>query len=176
MAISVDKITGDFGKHYFDHFMNIIEVLIFNRGYSYAEEKINIDSRAKDLEIYRMDDIKTRIKMAMTPFVSYDKIKQKEISFNLRDVGLTLLKENKEIIKLMMKNFEGKHVIYTDKASETSINVKNLKILDLFKNKNETILTPNYEVQDMGEFKDKKDLLTFRKRDYYVSSTLILIF
>jgi hypothetical protein len=170
LAIAVEKIAADFGNTYFNHFLNIIEVFIFDRGYSYAEQKHNIDSRAKDLELFRLDEIKHRIKMNTSSFISNKKSKMKEISFTLKDVVLTMLKENKEIIKLMMRNFEGEHIIYTDKSSETSINVKNLKILDLFKNKNETILTPNFEIQNIGDFENKIDLVTFRKKDSYVSS------
>jgi len=170
LAITVDKITGDFGHSYFNHFMNVIEVFLFDRGYTYAEQKQNIDSRTKDLELFRLEEIKNRIKLNTFSFISNNKTKQKEITFTLKDVVLTLLKENKEIIKLMMKNFEGEHIIYTDKASDTNINVKNLKILDLFENKNDTILTPNFEIQNIGEFEDKIDLITFRRKDSYVSS------
>ena len=35
--IKIDKLIGDFSKEYFEAFMNIIKVFIFNRGDTYAE-------------------------------------------------------------------------------------------------------------------------------------------
>jgi hypothetical protein len=169
-SIHVDKIQGFFEKDYFKHFMNIIEVFIFDRGYSYAEEKINIDSRVKDMEMFSTHEIKKMIKSSLAPFISNKKKKHKEITFQLNVVTLTLSKEDKEIIKMLMKKFEGEHIIYMDKSTDTKINVKDLKILDLIKNKNMTILSPNFEVQKIDDFEDKRNLLEYRRKDSYVSS------
>jgi hypothetical protein len=172
-SIHVDRIQGFFEKDYFKHFMNIIEVFIFDRGYSYAEEKINIDSRVKDMEIFSNKQIKDKIKATTTQFVINKKRKLKEITFQLNVVTLTLSKEDKDIIKMLMKKFEGEHIIYMDKSTDTKINVKDLKILDLIKNKNMTILSPNYEVQMIDDFEDKRNLLEYRRKDSYSSSIIL---
>jgi hypothetical protein len=112
------------------------------------------------------------IKANISPFISNKKIVQKEIGFLLNEVSLILSKEGKEVIKLMMKKFEGDHIIYTDKSSETKVDVKDLKILDLIKNVNQTILSPNYEVQKIDNFEDKRNLLEYRRKDSYVESII----
>ena len=163
--ITVDKLVGDFAPSYFENFMNIIEVFIFSRGSSLAEEKISLDSRDEDLKKYKLEDLKMKIKENLLP---PSKIKCKQISFSIKDIIMTLLKENKEVIKLLMRRFEGDHIINSDKSSETTINITNLKILDLLKIKNEVILS---QVNDnrFGNFENKIEMIRFRKKDSYVS-------
>lgn len=163
--ITVDKLVGDFAPSYFENFMNIIEVFIFSRGSSLAEEKISLDSRDEDLKKYKLEDLKMKIKEHLLP---PSKIKCKQISFSIKDIIMTLLKENKEVIKLLMRRFEGDHIINNDKSSETTINISNLKILDLLKIKNEVILS---QVNDnrYGNFENKIEMIRFRKKDSYVS-------
>ena len=42
--------------------MNIIKVFLFNRGDSYAKEKLGIDSKRMDLKKYKLNKIKEKIK------------------------------------------------------------------------------------------------------------------
>ena len=54
-----------------------------------------------------------------------------------------------------MRRFEGDHIINSDKSSETTINITNLKILDLLKIKNEVIsikVSAHSETNDLGRF------------------------
>ena len=166
--IGVDRLVGDFAPSYFDNFTNIIEVFILSRGSSLAEEKISLDSRDDDLKKYRLEELKTKIKENMIP-PSSKKIKIKQISFSIKDVVMTLLKENKEVIKLLMRKFEGDHLIYSDKSSESNINVINLKILDLLKVKGDVILSQVNEGNKYGSFENKIEMIRFRKKDSYVS-------
>jgi len=176
IEINIDHILANFDKKSFVHFQNIFEVFIFNRGYSYADEKINIDSRDNDLKTYNYNHIRKEILKSVEPFISGNKNKQKEISFNLKNVEITLFKENKNILKILINNLEGEHIIYSDKASETIINIKDLKIMDLCDINKEIILCSNYQSNQLNsEFEDKLDLITFRRKDTFVSSNIIFL-
>jgi hypothetical protein len=95
---------------------------------------------------------------------------QKQIEFYLGEVILQLLKGGKPVIKLLMINFDGQHSIYHDKSSDTKMNVRNLKIfnLEVENNKNDILLSP-YDSIRVEEYEDKLNLLTFRRRDRYIS-------
>jgi hypothetical protein len=86
---------------------------------------------------------------------------------------MTLLKDNQEVIKLLLNNFEGDHIIYIDKSSETNVNVDNLKILDLFKhitsNDNNVILSQQLPDKIIGNYENKIEMIRFRKKDSYIS-------
>lgn len=62
LTIKVDTIKGDFENTYFTHFLNITDIFIFDRGYSYAEEKNNIDSRLMDMINTKLDEIHFKLK------------------------------------------------------------------------------------------------------------------
>ncbi len=173
MSINIEEINANFNKKSFTHFQNIFEVFIFNRGYSYADEKINIDSRENDLKVYDNEYIRKGILSTVVPFISSNKNIQKEIEFNLKNVEITLNKEDKEIIKFLIKNFEGEHIIYNDNASETNINIKDLKIMDLCDINREIILCSNYQGNKINtDFEDKLDLITFRRKDSFISAKI----
>jgi hypothetical protein len=104
---------------------------------------------------------------------NYNKTKSKQITFSLGEVIMTLLKDNQEVIKLLLNNFEGDHIIYIDKSSETNVNVDNLKILDLFKhitsNDNNVILSQQLPDKIIGNYENKIEMIRFRKKDSYIS-------
>ena len=49
----IDKITGNFISVYFDDFLNIISVLIFDRGFSLNQEKKSNTQVVEDLKKYK---------------------------------------------------------------------------------------------------------------------------
>ena len=172
--IIIDKLIGDFSKEYFESFMNIIKVFIFNRGDTYAEEKISIDSRNEDLIKFKIKEIKEKILENMR--IKITKVKSKQISFSLDEVIMTLIKEKKDNIKLEMKKFEGDHIIYNDSSSETLINVFTLNIFDLLNSKNKIILcslnSKNKFLnsrQSNNSVENRIEMLRFRSKDSNIS-------
>ena len=172
--IIIDKLSGDFSKEYFESFMNIIKVFIFNRGDTYAEEKISIDSRNEDLIKFKIKEIKDRLIESMK--IKVTKIKIKQISFSLDEVIMTLIKEKKDNIKLEMRKFEGDHIIYSDSSSETLINVFTLNIFDLLNSKNKIILcslnSKNKFLnsrQSNNSVENRIEMLRFRSKDSNIS-------
>lgn len=172
--IVIDKLIGNFASSYFNTFIGVVEVFILNRGMSLAEEKQSLDSRDEDLKAFKLDELKQKIKQQIMNYkTNYNKTKSKQISFSLGEVIMTLLKDNQEVIKLLLNNFEGDHIIYIDKSSETNVNVDNLKILDLFKhitsNDNNVILSQQLPDKIIGNYENKIEMIRFRKKDSYIS-------
>ena len=172
--IKIDKLIGDFSKEYFEAFMNIIKVFIFNRGDTYAEEKISIDSRNEDLIKFKIKEIKSKIIDKIK--IKNTKKKIKQISFSLDKIIMTLKKEKKENIKLEMKKFEGEHIIYSDLSSETLINIYDINIFDLLNIKNKIILSllNSKNLIDKKErndniYENKIEMLRFRRKDSNIS-------
>jgi hypothetical protein len=123
------------------------------------------------MEVFSSEELESLIKSKLSLLSNLQNYTpQKQIEFSLGEVILQLLKGGKPVIKLLMINFEGQHSIYYDKSSDTKINVRNLKIfnLEVEQNKNDIILSPSDNLR-VGEFEDKINLLTFRKRDRYLS-------
>jgi hypothetical protein len=60
--IKIDKLNGEAKKEDFNCFMNIIKVFIFSRGDTYAEEKMAMDAKEKDLKKYKLIEIKKKNK------------------------------------------------------------------------------------------------------------------
>ena len=182
--IKIDKLIGEFKKEYFRCFMNIIKVFIFSRGDSYAEEKMAIDAKDKDLKKFKLIEIKNKIKESLNvKNIQFQKL-VKEIRFELKEVSMTLLKDEKDILKLLMKNLSGDQTLYEDSSSELVINIQNWKILDLQNPRNEILLSQqnsmpsskvNSEIQNseinsfVPYYENKIEMLRFRMKDNYVS-------
>ena len=180
--IKIDKLNGEFKKEYFSCFMNIIRVFIFNRGDSYAQQKMAIDAKEKDLKNYKLKEIKNKIKENLN-IKNYQIPKLiKEIRFELKEVSTTLLKSQKDYLKLLMYNLSGSQIIYDDLSSKLVVNIQNCKILDLQNPRNETLLSQqdnisSQKVKNEDEisndycpfYKNRIEMLRFRLKDRYIS-------
>jgi hypothetical protein len=168
MNINVERINCDFEGTYFIDFMNIIEVFIFDRGYSFAEQINSIDLKKRDLKAFKFFELENMIKLHYNNKTK--KVTQKEITFSIEKVILNMSKGGKPMIQLQMQQFEGEHLIYPDKGTDTKINIKDLQIKNIEKtnnNRSDLLLAPFY-MDNFGEFEDKLNILMFRKKDSYV--------
>ncbi len=166
--IMVDKIKGDFESSYFTDFLNIVELVIFDRGFSFSEEKGYEDMNLKEILTYKKTDLENKIKSVSNSKLLKLKSKlRSEIIFNLGEVILNLCSDGKTLVQFLMLNFDGNHQIYEDKSSETHINVRNIRIRNIENGGNELILSPLY-IDRTGELEDKINIITFTKKDSYI--------
>lgn len=78
------------------------------------------------------------------------------------------------MIKMIIKGFEGEHIIFKDKRTESHINVRAIRMIDLFKNKNDTLICSDFENPNLGGLENKMDMIMYRRKDSYVSSKYLL--
>ena len=180
--IKIDKLNGEFKKEYFSCFMNIIKVFIFNRGDSYAQQKMDLDAKYKDLQNYKLIEIKNKIKENLN--IKNNQIPKlvKEIRFELKEVSMTLIKNEKDYLKLLMNNLSGTQTIYEDFSSKLVINIQNCNIYDLQNPRNETLLSLQSYISTQKQqnvnkilnnsntfYENKIEMLRFRLKDRYIS-------
>ena len=96
-----------------------------------------LDGKVKDLKKYKLIEIKNKIEENLINKNNSIKKPIKEIRFILKEVSMTLLSNEKEYIKLLMKNLKGTQTKNEDLSSEVIINIQNWKILDLQNPNNE---------------------------------------
>ena len=175
--ITIDRFNGEFKKEDFNCFMNIIKVFIFNRGDSYAEEKMALDGKVKDLKKYKLMEIKNKIEENLINKNNLIKKPIKEIRFILKDVSMTLLSNEKEYIKLLMNNLKGTQTKNEDLSSEVIINIQNWYILDLQNPNNEILLSQQSNTisqkikknADNNYYENKLEMLRFILKDNNIS-------
>ena len=87
--ITIDKINGNFNSVYFSDFMNIISVLIFDRGFSFSQEKNSDNQIKEDMKKYKISEIETKVKSLLAKnkvsnkVTSHVKFILMEVTFNL---------------------------------------------------------------------------------------------
>ena len=179
--IKIDKLKGEFRKKDFNCFMNIIKVFIFNRGDSYAKEKLAMDSKIGDLKKYKLNEIKDKIKENINNKNNKKQKLMKQTKFELKEVSMTLLNNReKDFLILLMKNLSGEQIIYDNLGSKLVTNIQNLKILDLQNPGNEIILSQQNSITAINKSKienneykpyceNKIEMLRFRLKDNYIS-------
>ena len=179
--IKIDKLEGEFRKKDFNCFMNIIKVFIFNRGDSYAKEKLAMDSKIGDLKKYKLNEIKDKIKENINNKNNKKQKLMKQTKFELKEVSMTLLNNReKGFLKLLMKNLSGEQIIYDNLGSKLVTNIQNLKISDLQNPGNEIILSQQNSITGINKNKienneykpyceNKIEMLRFRLKDNYIS-------
>ena len=180
--IKIDKLKGKFRKEDFNCFMNIIKVFIFNRGDSYAKEKLAMDSKKMDLKKYKLNEIKYKIKESINNNNNRRQKEIKKIKFELIEISMTLLNDReKDCLILLMKNLSGEQKIFDNFGSELITNIQNLKILDLQNPKNQIILSQQNNILTKNQtviidknsnrpiLENKIDMLRFRLTDNYTS-------
>ena len=188
-SIVIDKITGNFNSVYFNDFMNIISVLIFDRGFSFSQEKKADNQIKEDIKKFKESDIKNKLK----EILSKNKISEKKknhVKFELKEVSFKLFEDidklnekKKKITKLknksssmysnfnpllefQMNDFEGNHIIRDDKSSETHIWVSKLLIKNVEHEMSQPVFqqlfNPNHK-----DLENKLKIITFMKKDRY---------
>ena len=179
--IKIDKLKGEFRKEDFNCFMNIIKVFIFNRGDSYAKEKLAMDSKRMDLKKYKLNEIKDKIRENIINHNNKKFKTIKKIIFSLKEISMTLLNnQGKDFLILLMKNLKGDQVIQENFGSVLVTNIKNLKILDLQNIGNEIILSQQNNIESKNNkitennknkifYENTMDMLRFRLTDNYIS-------
>ena len=97
--ITIDKISGNFNSVYFSDFMNIISVLIFDRGFSFSQEKNSDNQIKEDMKKYKNSELEAKIKKLLGNKVSnkvtgHVKFNLMKVTFNLCE-DIDKLDENK---------------------------------------------------------------------------------
>ena len=153
MKLILNLLYGEFKKEYFNSFMDIIKVLIFNGGDSFAQEKMALDAKNKDLKRYKLIEIKNKIKEQLNSKRNEDQKEIKEIRFELKEVSMTLLQEEKEFLKLLMKDLIGIQTKFENSSNELVINIQNWKILDLQNPSNEILLSQQNNINSQKKMR-----------------------
>ena len=188
--ITIDNISGNFNSVYFNDFMNIVNVLIFDRGFSFSQEKKSDTQKKEDIKKFRDSELKEKIKYLLSINKISDKEKSevkfelKEVKFNLcedidkldekkkkyitkKNKSSNLLDNFKPLLQFQMNDFKGDHIIREDKSSETHISVNKL----LIKNVEHEMSQPVFQqlFQSNGkELVNKLNIISFTKKDRYI--------
>ena len=188
--ITITKINGNFNSIYFSDFMNIISVLIFDRGFSFSQEKNSDNQIKEDMKKYKITEIESKIKSLIdkkqvsNKVTSRVKFKLFEVTFTLCEDKDKLKSENKNdkknkkndnkkdshnfkaLLEFQMKNFIGYHIIRDDKSSDTRLDILELLIINV---ENE-IVQPVFQplVNSNAKLKNKLNMIMFQKKDRYV--------
>jgi hypothetical protein len=90
--ITIDKITGNFNSVYFSDFMNIISVLIFDRGFSFSQEKNSDNQMKEDMKKYKNSELESKIKTLLGKNKVSNKVTG-HVKFNLMEVTFNLCED-----------------------------------------------------------------------------------
>ena len=149
-SIYIDKITGTFNSKYFNDFMNIINVLIFDRGFSFSQEKSSDNQIKEDVKKFKNSELEAKIKTLLEKNTVSKKVTS-HVKFNLNEVDFFLCEDKdkldnnkknknekvekkkeltkdlndrfKPLLEFQMKKFVGEHFIRDDKSSETTLQI-----------------------------------------------------
>ena len=185
-TIRIDKITGMFNSTYFDDFLNIVGVLIFDRGFSFSQEKNSDSQMKKDMKKYKNSVLQIKIKKALESTKISDKLKSR-INFTLNEVTFTLCedvdtknkkpisksKKNslvdifKPLLQFQMKKFTGHQEIRVDKSSVTNLEILQLDIKNVEHEMSQPVFQPEFDSKPK-DLENKMNILGFKKRDRYV--------
>lgn len=192
--ITIDKITGNFNSVYFSDFMNIINVLIFDRGFSFSQEK-NSDKQVKeDMKKYKNSELESKIKTLLgnntvsNKITGHVKFSLMEVTFNLCE-DIEKLEENKNdksekknkkkdkkrdikdcfkaLLQFEMKNFIGDHIIRDDKSSETRLDILKLLIKNVEHEMSQPVFQSLVNSNPKG-LENRLNMVFFKKKDRYV--------
>ena len=186
----IDNISGNFTSAYFNDFMNIIDVLIFDRGFSFSQEKKANNQIKEDIKKFKTQELKTKLSNLLPINKISHKIKNhikfilKKISFNLcNDINksedkkipnygkinnnLIMLSNYKPLLQFEMKEFIGDHTIRHDKSSENHLYVSEL----LIKNVEHEVSQPVFQAlfnPNKKDLENRLKIINFMKKDRYI--------
>ena len=190
--ITIDKITGNFNSVYFSDFMNIISVLIFDRGFSFSQEKDSDNNIKKDMKRFKNSELEAKIKNLLTKnkvsnkVTSHVKFSLMEVTFNLCEDKYKLDSENKNekknkkkdkkkdiidcfkpLLQFQMKSFLGDHTIRDDKSSETRLDILKLSIKNVENEMGQYVFQPLVNSNAKG-LENRLNMIFFKKKDRYI--------
>ena len=194
--ITIDKIDGNFNSVYFSDFMNIVSVLIFDRGFSFSQEKTSDNQIKEDMKKYKNSELEAKIKQHLETDTISNKVTG-EVKFNLIEVTFNLCedidkldsenknekKNNKKkdkkkdiddinqsfkpLLQFQMKNFIGDHTIREDKSSETRLDILQLLIKNVEHEMSQPVFQPLVNSNSKG-LENRLNMVFFKKKDRYV--------
>ena len=190
--ITIDKINGNFNSVYFSDFMNIISVLIFDRGFSFSQEKNSDNQIKEDMKKYKISELETKIKTLLAKnkvsnkVTSHVKFTLMEVTFNLCEDIDKLDSEHKNekknkkkgkkrdiidcfkpLLQFQMKNFIGDHTIRDDKSSETRLDILKLLIKNVENEMSQPVFQPLVNSNAKG-LENRLNMVFFKKKDRYI--------
>ena len=190
--ITIDKIDGNFNSLYFSDFMNIISVLIFDRGFSFSQEKDSDKQIKEDIKKFKNSELEAKIKGLLKKDIISNK-ETSRVKFILKEVTFFLCedidkldsennkkdKKNKEkdktkklkncfkpLLKFEMKKLTGNHTIRDDKSSNTRLEILQLLIINSENNNNQPIFQPL--VNAAKDMENRLSMVFFQKKDRYI--------
>ena len=165
--IKIDKIKGYFNSRFFNAFLNVVNVLIFDRGFSFSESKKSNSNKKEDLKKYKKIDLEAKIRNLIPTNADNSKT-IREIIFKLDEVSFDLSKDNEKLLQFIMKKFEGNQHIHEDKSSHTQIIIFKLLVNNIENDIEIPVLLPLVNPNPKG-LEDKINMITLTKNDRYVS-------
>ena len=188
--IEIDKISGNFNSVYFNDFMNIISVLIFDRGFSFSQEKKSDNQIKEDIKKFKESELKNKLRVILSnnkiseKLKYYVKFKLKEVEFNLCEDIDKLNEKKKKIIRIknkssnmydnfkpllqfQMNDFVGNHKIREDKSSDTHIYVSKLLIKNVEHEMSQPVFQQLFNSNNK-ELLNKLTIINFQKKDRYI--------
>ena len=188
--IEIDKISGNFNSVYFNDFMNIISVLIFDRGFSFSQEKKSDNQIKEDIKKFKESELKNKLRVILSnnkiseKLKYYVKFKLKEVEFNLCEDIDKLNEKKKKIIRIknkssnmydnfkpllqfQMNDFVGNHTIREDKSSDTHIYVSKLLIKNVEHEMSQPVFQQLFNSNNK-ELLNKLTIINFQKKDRYI--------
>ena len=189
ISIIIDKISGNFNSVYFNDFLNISRVLIFDRGFSFSQEKKSNTQIKEDIKKFKEPVLKEKIKNLLANNKISNKVKNrvifilKEVTFNLcEDIDKlyekknkiykkkkknTLLENFKPLLQFQMNEFNGDHTIRDDKSSETRVYVSQLLIKNVEHEMSQPVFQPLFN-RNTKDLENRLNIITFMKKDRYI--------
>ena len=190
--ITIDNITGNFNSVYFSDFMNIISVLIFDRGFSFSQEKNSDNQMKEDMKKFKNSELEYKIKTLLAKnkvsnkVTSHVKFSLMEVTFNLcedkdkldsdnkngkknkkKDKKKDIIECFKPLLQFKMKNFYGDHIIRDDKSSETRLDILELLIKNVEHEMSQPVFQPLVNSNAKG-LENRLNMVFFKKKDRYI--------
>ena len=188
-TIIIDKISGSFNSVYFNDFLNISRVLIFDRGFSFSQEKKANTQIKEDVKKFKNSELKLKIYNLLSKDKISNKVKSK-VKFELKEVTFDLcedidklyekkkknykkknkstrLENFKPLLQFQMNDFVGEHTIRDDKSSETRVYLSQLLIKNVEHEMSQPVFQPLFN-NNHKDLENRLNIIIFMKKDRYI--------
>lgn len=164
MDLDVKQTILRLNSNQYNVLNNILEFM-FDRGFSLDEEIKAVNEKLNAISNEtQFNEISKKIYFHNSALVKSTPIKEVNFKFDLINIFLQEKGSNKTIIEAELKGLDGVDCLFSNKSSQSKINVRDLKIYDT--NRNKTIMKREIEIENI---EDKLPLVYFRKKDSFLS-------